>query len=64
MMTGNVPASTKYISYTAWLLVVLALASFPVSAQTQVATVFGTVTDQRGAVIPGPRLRSLAKALD
>ena len=55
-MTGNVPARTKYISYTAWLLAVLTLASLPSSAQTQVATVFGTVTDPRGAVIPGSQV--------
>ena len=55
-MTGDVPASIKCISYTPWLLVVLALTSLPVSSQTQVATVFGTVTDPRGAVIPGAQV--------
>src|SRR5690349_15924430 len=56
MMIDDVPAGIKYLSYTPCVLVALALASLPVSARTQVAAVFGTVTDRRGAVIPGAQV--------
>jgi hypothetical protein len=53
-MTADVLAGSKCASY--WPLIPLALLSalFPACAwsQTQLSTVFGTVTDSNGAAIP------------
>src|SRR5215469_12263016 len=51
-MVGNLPAATNRIS-TACILLALSLALFSSSAwpQTQLATVFGTITDATGAAI-------------
>jgi Carboxypeptidase regulatory-like domain/TonB dependent receptor len=53
-MTGNVLADTKCASYRPCILLALTLVLFSASAwpQTQLATVFGTITDPSGAVIP------------
>ncbi len=53
-MIGNVLAVTKSASYRARILLAASLTLFPVCAwpQTQLATVFGTITDPSGAVIP------------
>jgi hypothetical protein len=57
-MTANVLAGSKPASY--WPLTLLALLSalFPACAwsQTQLSTVFGTVTDSTSAVIPGAQV--------
>lgn len=59
-MIGNVLAPTKCLS-RAFLLVALSLALFSPCAwpQTQLATVFGTITDPTGAVIPKARITIL-----
>ena len=51
-MVGNLPAATNRVS-TACILLALSLALFSSSAwpQTQLATVFGTITDATGAAI-------------
>ena len=48
------------------ILAIVFLASFAgvLRAQTQLATVSGTITDPSGAVVPGVALRLSAKALD
>jgi hypothetical protein len=53
-MIGNVLANTKSAPNRACIALALTLALFSVSAwpQTQLATVFGTITDPSGAVIP------------
>src|SRR5215470_18429372 len=60
-MTANVLADSKCASY--WPLILLALLSalFPACAwsQTQLSTVFGTVTDSASAVIPGAQVTIL-----
>src|SRR5713101_5070169 len=53
-MVGNLPPATKCVS-RACLLLALSLALFSACAwpQTQLATVFGIITDTSGAVVPG-----------
>ena len=61
VMTASVLASSKCASY--WPLILLALLSalFPACAwsQTQLSTVFGTVTDSTGAAIPAVQVTLL-----
>src|SRR5712692_11620284 len=53
-MVGNFPAAAKCISRACLLLALfLALFSSYAWAQTQLGTLFGTVTDTSGAVVPG-----------
>ncbi|MBV9612753.1 MAG: carboxypeptidase regulatory-like domain-containing protein, partial [Acidobacteriaceae bacterium] len=55
VMSHNVLSGTKCGSYRPRILLALSLASCSVCAwsQTQLATVYGTITDPTGAVIPG-----------
>ena len=54
-MSSSVLRNTRCASHRCCILQVLAWASFSVCAwsQTQLATVFGTITDPSGAVVPG-----------
>ena len=54
-MIGNVLAVSKCAPYSPCILPALTLALFSACAwsQTQLATVFGTITDPSGAVVPG-----------
>jgi len=54
-MTGHVLARAKRTSCRRCILLALTIALFPACAwsQTQLATVFGVITDASGAVIPG-----------
>src|SRR5215813_3227934 len=58
VMISNVLAGTNCLSYRPWILLAISLALFSVCAwsQTQLATVFGTITDQSGAVVPGAQV--------
>src|SRR5215467_7779516 len=58
IMISNVLAVTNCLSYRPWILLAISLASFSVCAwsQTQLATVFGTITDPSGAVVPGAQV--------
>jgi hypothetical protein len=59
-MVGNFPAATKCVSRKGFLLAFsLALFSACAWPQTQLATVFGTVTDISGAVISGAQVTIL-----
>src|SRR5882672_8212473 len=57
-MIGDALAGTKCASYRPCILLALSLALFSVCAwaQTQLATVFGTINDPSGAVIPGAQV--------
>jgi Carboxypeptidase regulatory-like domain/TonB-dependent Receptor Plug Domain/TonB dependent receptor len=59
-MVGNLPPATKCVS-RACLLLALSLALFSACAwpQTQLATIFGTVTDATGAAISGAQVAIL-----
>ena len=59
-MGGNFPAATRCVS-RACLLLALSLALFSSCAkpQTQLVTVFGTITDATGAVISGAQVTIL-----
>jgi hypothetical protein len=54
-MIGNVFARTKFTSHPSRVLVavLLALSSIGAWSQTQLATIFGTITDPSGAIVPG-----------
>src|SRR5246127_620964 len=54
-MIASFPSSTKSASHTTHILFALSLAWVSTCgwSQTQLGTVFGTVTDPTGAVIPG-----------
>ena len=54
-MLGSLPGCSKNDSHSSCILLALSLALYSASgcAQTQLATVFGTVTDPTGAVIAG-----------
>jgi len=58
VMIGSVLSSPKCGSYRTCILLVLSLASFSVCAwsQSQLATVYGTINDPSGAVIPGAQV--------
>jgi len=59
-MVGNLPAATKCVSRGCLLLALSsALFSAPGWPQTQLATVFGTITDTSGAVISGAQVTIL-----
>ena len=59
-MVGNLPAATKCVSRGCLLLALSsALFSAPAWPQTQLATVFGTITDTSGAVISGAQVTIL-----
>jgi len=60
-MTANVPAGSRWASYWPFILLAVLPALFPACAwsQTQLSTVFGTVTDSTGAVIPGAQITIL-----
>lgn len=53
-MVGNVVAGAKCARYRPHPLLALQFALFSACAWSQLATVFGTITDPSGAVIPGP----------
>jgi hypothetical protein len=57
-MIRNVLAGTSCFSYWRWILLAIALALFSECAwsQTQLAAVFGAVTDPTGAVVPDARV--------
>lgn len=57
-MIGTLFAETKCAPYRPCILLALSFASFSVGAwsQTQLATVFGTINDPSGAVIPGAQV--------
>jgi hypothetical protein len=57
-MISNVLADTNSLSYRPWILLAISLALFSECAwsQTQLATVFGTITDPSGAVVPGAQV--------
>src|SRR5215813_4269595 len=59
-MVGNLPAAAKCVP-SAFLLLTLSLALFPACAwpQTQLAAVFGTITDATGAAISGAQVTLL-----
>ena len=63
-MTAGVLAGSKRPSYRPFILLALLLALFPACArsQTQLSTVFGTVTDSTGAVIPGAQVTILKQS--
>src|SRR5262245_3190054 len=58
VMISNVLAGTNCLSYRPWILLAISLALFSVCAwsQTQLATVFGTIADPSGAVVPGAQV--------
>src|SRR5215469_4448309 len=60
-MTANLFAGSKCATYRPFILLALLAALFPACAwsQTQLSTVFGTVTDSTGAVIPGAQVAIL-----
>src|SRR5215510_1880978 len=64
VMISNVLAGTNCLSYRPWILLAISLALFSVCAwsQTQLATVFGTITDQSGAVVPGAQVTIVNKS--
>src|SRR5215813_7853089 len=63
-MIGNVVAGTNGLSYRLWMLLAISLALFSVSApsQTQLATIFGTITDPSGAVVPEAQVTIVNKS--
>src|SRR5215472_334386 len=62
-MVGNLSAATNRVS-TACILLALSLALLSSGAwpQTQLATVFGTITDGTGAAVPGAQLTVLSQS--
>src|ERR1051325_447413 len=62
-MVGNFPSATKCVS-RACLLLALSLVLFSSCgwSQTQLATVFGTITDPSGAVIPEAQVTILNRS--
>ena len=58
VMIGRALPGTKWGSHSPCVLLVLLLVSFSVGAwsQTQLATVFGTINDPSGAVIPSAQV--------
>src|SRR5262245_16079082 len=64
VMISNVLAGTNRLSYRPWILLAISLALFSVCAwsQTQLATVFGIITDPSGAVVPGAQVTIVNKS--
>ena len=61
---ANVLTATKNARYRLCILFALSMALFSICAwpQTQLAAVFGTVTDPSGAVIPGAQVTMVITA--
>ncbi len=59
VMVGNFPAAAKCISRACLLLALFLAFSSYARPQTQLATVFGTITDASGAVISGAQVTIL-----
>ena len=55
-MIGNVLAYTKSAPHRLPILLAFSLCSACAWSQTQLATVFGTINDPSGAVIPGAQV--------
>src|SRR5215469_11649847 len=64
-MTGHVLARAKRTSCRRCILLALTIALFPACAwpQTQLATVFGIITDASGAVIPGAEVTAVNQSI-